>query len=185
MSTALLLMDFQNGIAGRPGFEPAIESASRALAAARGAGMPVVFIRVAFRDGYPEVSPNNMAFSQITGSAGDSMHADSPATQVVDALAPEAGEQVVVKKRFSAFAGNDLEMLLRARWIDHLVLGGVSTSGVVLSTVRQAGDLDFGLTVLSDACADSDQEVHRILLDQVFPRQATVTTVDEWVETLG
>ena len=91
---------------------------------------------------------------------------------------------VVTKKRISAFAGSDLEYVLRARSIAHLVIGGIATSGVVLSTLRQASDLDFRATVLRDACADTDDEVHRVLLDKVFPRQARVITVDEWTAQL-
>jgi len=72
--------------------------------------------------------------------------------------------------------------VLRAANIDTLVLTGIATSGVVLSTLRQAADLDYRLVVLSDACLDSDAEVHRVLMEKVFPRQADVVTVNEWVE---
>jgi nicotinamidase-related amidase len=74
--------------------------------------------------------------------------------------------------------------VLRAKGIDSLVLSGIATSGVVLSTIRQAADLDFGITVLSDACLDADAEVHRVLMEKVFPRQANVMTVHEWVAQL-
>jgi nicotinamidase-related amidase len=87
---------------------------------------------------------------------------------------------VVVKRRVSAFTGSDLAVILRARSVRTLVLAGIATSGVVLSTLREAADRDFGLTVLSDACADRDAEVHRVLLEKVFPRQADVVTVDDW-----
>lgn len=50
-----------------------------------------------------------------------------------------------------------------------------------LSTLGQAADLDFGLTVLADGCLDADTEVHRVLTEKVFPRQAEVTTVADWV----
>ncbi len=181
MTSALLLCDFQNGIAGRPGMERAVDSAARALDTARSRGIPVIFVRVAFRPGYPEVADSNLSFAARKATAGDQMLADSPYTQIVDALAPRPGEPVVVKKRISAFAGSDLEVLLRGLAADELVIGGIATSGVVLSTVRQAADLDFRLTVLADACADADPEVHRVLTEKVFPRQATVTTGDEWV----
>jgi len=181
MTSALLLCDFQNGIAGRPGMEGAVEAAARALDAARSRGIPVVFVRVAFRPGYPEVAASNQSFGARTASAGDAMHLDSPYTQIIDALAPRADEPVVVKKRISAFAGSDLDVLLRGLGADELVIGGIATSGVVLSTVRQAADLDLRITVLADACADADPEVHRVLTEKVFPRQATVTTVDEWI----
>ncbi len=64
------------------------------------------------------------------------------------------------------------------------VLTGISTSGVVLSTLRQAADLDYQLTVLADACADLDPEVHRVLMEKVFPRQATVVDTRAWVHEL-
>ena len=66
---------------------------------------------------------------------------------------------------------------MRARGVDHLVLAGIATSGVVLSTQRQAADLDYRLTVLADGCLDHDPEVHQVLLDKVFPRQADVTSI--------
>ena len=95
-------------------------------------------------------------------------------------MAPEPADILVTKRRVSAFAGSDLDMVLRAGGIDHLVLAGIATSGVVLFTLRQAADLDFGLTVLADGCLDADPEVHRVLMDRVFPQQANVTTVASW-----
>lgn len=76
----------------------------------------------------------------------------------------------MVKHRVSSFVGTDLETLLRASGIDTLVLVGVHTSGVVLSTVRHAGDLDYRLIVVRDCCADPDAEVHAILLDRVIAK---------------
>jgi nicotinamidase-related amidase len=90
----------------------------------------------------------------------------------------------VTKRRVSAFTGSDLDVLLRARGTTHLVLAGIATSGVVLSTLRQAADLDYQLTVLADGCLDADPEVHRVLLAKVFPRQAEVTTIEEWAGSL-
>ncbi|HEY4454818.1 MAG TPA: isochorismatase family cysteine hydrolase, partial [Pseudonocardiaceae bacterium] len=90
----------------------------------------------------------------------------------------------VSRTRLSAFPGTDLDVLLRARDIDGLVLTGIATSGAVLSTLRQAADLDFRLTVLTDACADPDAEVHRVLTEKVFPVQADVVTVDDWIKSI-
>ena len=53
------------------------------------------------------------------------------------------------------------------------------------STLRQAADLDYRLVVLADACLDADPEVHRVLIEKVFPRQADVPTVDEWAAQAG
>lgn len=182
--TALLVMDVQAGIVDRfsAGSEPLLDALGRAIAAARRAGVPVIYVRVAFRDGAPEVSPNNRAFSAIAGASG---FGDSdPATQVHPAVAPEPEDIVVVKKRVSAFAGSDLDVVLRSLAVESLVLSGIATSGVVLSTLRQAADLDYRLVVLEDGCMDADTEVHRVLMGKVFPRQAAVMTVDEWSQDL-
>ncbi len=182
--SALLVMDCQRGVVERFALDPgAMEPFKRAVAGARQNGVPVFFVRVAFRDGYPEVSPRNRSFSAISGRGGMTL-ADA-STQIHDSVAPRPGEAVVTKLRVSAFAGSDLEVLLRARGIETLVLAGIATSGVVLSTVREAADRDFGLVVLSDACIDADPEVHRVLVEKVFPRQAEVTTVDAWARALS
>jgi len=80
----------------------------------------------------------------------------------------------------SAFTGSDLQVVLRSLGAGTLVLTGIATSGVVLSTLRQAADLDYRLVVLSDGCLDADPEVHRVLTEKVFPRQAAVRTVAQW-----
>ena len=181
--TALLLMDFQNSFAA--GREEAVSNAVVAAEAARAAGIPVVFVRVAFRPGYPEISGNNLRFAQTAANAGDAMTVDSPNTQIVAALAPRENEPIVVKKRFSSFTGSDLEVILRGLGATHLVLAGISTAGVVLSTLRQAADLDYRLTVLADACADGDPEVHRVLTEKVFPMQAQVLNTAEWAASVS
>jgi nicotinamidase-related amidase len=185
MTSALLIMDVQQGVVERFGQPGLLDRLAEALAAARSAGVPVVFVRVAFRSGFPEVSTANRSFSVLAATAGDGFGENSLATQIHPALAPRPGEPVVVKKRVSAFTGSDLEVLLHSMNVGHLVLTGIATSGVVLSTLREAADRDYQLTVLADGCADGDEEVHRVLLHKVFPRQAAVTTIQEWAATLN
>jgi len=76
-------------------------------------------------------------------------------------------------------------VVLRAQGISHLVLSGIATSGVVLSTLREAADKDYQLTVLADCCFDGDEEVQRVLLSKVFPRQAEVVQSSEWKASLA
>jgi len=133
---------------------------------------------VGFRKGYPELSPKNKAFARLRNA---NMNLDTEeAFKVYDSVAPQPGEIVVIKRRVSAFTGSDLEVILRGQGITKLVLAGFSTSGVVLSTVREAADKDYAITVLSDCCADADEEVHRVLTTKIFPRQADVVTGEEW-----
>lgn len=183
INPALLIMDLQNGISRHLGDgEQALLPYRKATEAARKHDIPVIFVRVAFREGYPEVSPLNKAFSAAAQYGGMTLTDD--ATQIHPALAPQPGEPIVTKKRVSAFAGSDLEMILRAKGINKLILSGISTSGVMLSTLTEAADKDYQLTVLSDACFDPDPELHRVLLEKVFPKRAEVVTVDAWIDTL-
>lgn len=181
--TALLVMDFQRSIVERFDGIEALGAAVRAVGAAREAGVPVLFVRVAFRDGFPEIAATNRAFSALKerGPSGTESHEGA---HIHPAFERRDDEPIVTKRRVSAFTGSDLDVLLRGIGARHLVLAGIATSGVVLSTLRQAADLDFDLTVLADACTDADAEVHRVLTEKVFPRQATVTTVAEWAAAL-
>lgn len=182
-TTALLLMDLQANIIDRfsadAGYLVRINGAADT---ARSAGFPVLWVKVGFRQGMPEVSSRNKAFSALAGSGG--FTESDPAFDLHPDLDRHDRDVVVVKKRVSAFAGSDLEVLLRAAEVETLVLAGIATSGVVLSTLRQAADLDYRLTVLADGCRDGDDEVHRVLTEKVFPRQAEVTTAGEWTATL-
>ncbi len=110
----------------------------------------------------------NRWFSAL--KANGMLAAGSEGAAIHPAAAAREGEPIVVKHRVSPFVGTDLETLLRANGIDTLVLAGVHTSGVVLSTVRHAGDLDYRLVVVRDCCADPDAEVHAMLLDSVIAK---------------
>lgn len=174
-------MDLQRSIVERYPSTGVLERAAAAADVARAAGIPVVHVRVAFREGAPEIADSNRRFAAAKARA--TLGEDAPETRIADPVAPRPGEPVVVKRRVSAFAGSDLAVLLRSLRAERLVLAGIATSGVVLSTCVEAADLDFDLVVLSDACADADPEVHRVLLEKVFPKQAAVLTVEGWAAT--
>ena len=180
-NAALLIMDMQSAIvtmladASSP-----LNSAAKAIAYARANNIPVIYVVVGFRPGTPEISPNNKGFS---ASRDRFLNTDvSEFLKIHPVVAPQGSDIIVTKRRVSAFTGSDLEVVLRAKGIQHMVLTGFATSGVVLSTIREAADKDYRLTILSDACADGDEEIHRVLTTKVFPRQADVMTVDEWLK---
>jgi len=178
-NTALLVMDLQLGILRNlPDPTDLLHNAAKAISHARKKNIPVIYVVVGFREGMPEVSTNNKMFA-MSRERFASMNMTEFMTIHPD-VAPQAGDIVVAKRRVSAFTGSDLEVVLRASGIQHIILSGLSTSGVVLSTTREAADRDYRITILSDACADMDEEVHRVLTTKVFPRQADVTTVEEW-----
>ena len=178
--TALLVMDMQEGIvAAYAQNSPILTTTRAAIDAAHAASIPVIYVVVGFRPGYPEVSPRNKTFSGIVARV--QVSGAVPSMEVHHAIAPQPTDIMVTKHRVSGFSGSDLEMILRSQNITHLVLSGIATSGVVLSTLREAADKDYQLTVLADCCLDNDEEVHRVLLTKVFPRQADVVQSAEWI----
>src|SRR5581483_5522378 len=183
MSQALLVMDIQVAVMGRveqPG--PLLQNINEAIAAAEKAGVPVIYVKVGFRTGFPEVSANNKMFAHLKNMPA---FGSGDASNLYPELHVTPNAIQVNKCRVSAFSGSDLEVILRAQQINHLVLCGVSTSGVVLSTLREAADKDYAITVLSDCCIDPDKEVHEVLMNKVFVRQATVHPHTDWMRTLA
>ncbi|MDP4151269.1 MAG: isochorismatase family cysteine hydrolase [Bacteroidota bacterium] len=152
-NTALLVMDMQSGIIGAlPNATGVLPKIAQSIACARENKIPVIYVTVGFRQGAPEVSANNKGvaavkerFATVNMDEFIKVHPD---------LRPQDGELTVLKRRLSAFSGSDLDLVLRALGIQHLVLTGISTSGVVLSTLREATDKDYRLTVLADCCAE-------------------------------
>jgi nicotinamidase-related amidase len=179
-NSVVLSMDFQNDVVA--GFVPVapdvLERAGRVLDAARAAGIPVIHIVVQFRPGHPEVASRGL-FKMVKD--GNRLVEGTEGAAIHRAVAPSAGDIVVTKKRVSGFAGSDLECVLRGLGRTHLVLFGIATSGVVLSTIRAAADLDFTMNVVSDCCADREADVHQFLIDRIFPRMAPAVTAEEFI----
>lgn len=173
----LLVMDYQNGIVGMIADpDPLVARAAQAIETMRRCGGHVGFVRVAFNsDDYEKIPERNKGFSTVKAS-GHHFLTDSPATAIDQRLAPQNGDVVVRKTRVGAFSTTDLAAQLEQRGIDTLILAGISTSGVVLSTIRDAADHDYRLLVIADACADPQADVHTLLMEKVFPRQGDVIT---------
>jgi nicotinamidase-related amidase len=177
--TALLVMDMQSGILSRlPEKAGLIAKVAEAIKNARKNNVMVIFVRLGFQRNMPEINPANKSFGPLKKNLSN---ADLDTFMQIDPdLGVEETDIIVNKKRISAFSGSDLEIILRSQGISSLVLSGIATSGIVLSTVREAFDKDYQLTVLSDGCLDADAEVHRFLIEKIFPRQAEVLTVKDW-----
>ena len=159
--TALILLDFQDsvifgvpnaGIPGLPHAEALLSRVADLRAACRIRSILTIHVRVAFRPGHPEISLHNQQFAPV--KAGQAMLDGSPETKL--AIEPVEGDVLVTKLRVGPFRGTDLDLMLRSAGIDTLIVAGLHTSGTVLSTVREAADLDYRQVVLSDACADAD-----------------------------
>jgi len=182
-NTALLVMDMQAKFVSAlpPESQLVTKSVAQAMSTARKHNIPVIYVVLGFRNGMPEVSENSSKVFAHNKSYFSTLNMEE-FMKLHDDLLPTSSEITVVKRRVSAFTGSDLEVVLRAFGIGHLVLTGIATHGVVLSTLLEAADKDYELTVLSDCCADSDAELHHMLTTKVFPRHANVFTVSEWLK---
>jgi nicotinamidase-related amidase len=159
-----------------------IEKTQSLQRAARDAGILVCYCATVFRPGYLEISDRNKTFSERKRSGQPAV--SDPMQLIHSAITPIEGEVVLGKHRVNALYGTDLDMILRANTIETLILLGYATSGVVLSTVRYAADLDYRLVVVEDCCSDSDPEVHDFLAQRIFPRQTEVTTSQQVIQAL-
>ena len=180
--TAVLSMDLQAGIVSTYVKDPELLTrAASVLQRARASAMRIIHVQVGFRPNLPEVGTRNPLFAAIKSSSQHQRLFQGPSGAIHAVVAPQADDIVITKHRVSAFAGTDLDMILRANDIETLVLFGIATSGVVLSTLLQAADADYRLVVIKDCCADLDLELHNCLLDKLFPKRAQVLTAAEFV----
>ena len=117
----LLIMDVQQGIVQRFGDDQVLLGhIAAAIAAARAFGIPIIYVVVRFRKGYPEISDRNRSFAAIR-AAGIAMEESNPATAIHPAVAPLEDDIVITKRRVGAFSGSDLDVVLRALQVDAAV----------------------------------------------------------------
>ena len=182
----LLVMDYQVALLDHlEGADELLDGLAEAIADMRRAGGHVGYVRVAFTDGDLAAIPATSRMAAAVATRATTLHADAPTSVIHDRVAPEPGDIVVRKVRVGAFSTTDLAAQLDALGVDTLLLAGIATSGVVLSTLRDASDRDYRVFVVADACADPDPEVHELLIGKVFPRQAHVVTLADLPGLLG
>ena len=183
--TALLLMDYQRMVVDSYAVDKAalLDRVKRLAATARNSGAMVIYVVVGFQPGYPEISGRNSVFSSL--KVAGVLATGDPTAEICPELTPQPGDVVVTKQRVSAFTGTNLNMILHSNDIETLLLTGILTQGVVLSTLRQASDMDYRAVVIADGCSDKDPEVQRVLMEKIFPFQATVATVEEVIGALS
>jgi nicotinamidase-related amidase len=183
-ATVLLVMDIQEiMMTFLPHPKPLLAKVNEAIEGARSANIEVIYVILSFRKGHPEISARHKAFSGIKNS-GFMFTEGHEGTALHSAIVPKEEELILHKKRVSGFAGSDLEMVLKSKNVDNLVIVGFATSGIVLHTVTEGSDKDYCITVLSDACADPDPEVHEFLTGKIFPASGTVLTTSEWIRSV-
>ncbi|MCG5262445.1 isochorismatase family cysteine hydrolase [Cupriavidus gilardii] len=179
--TALLVMHYQTDILELfPSVAPTLLANTRRLCdAAREKGVSVYFAKFHFSPGYPEVSPlnkNGQGVKQLGLFVED---------QTSPELGRQANEPIIIAHRASVFFGTDLQVRLSAQGIDTLIMVGIASTGVMLSSVAYASDADFRLFTVKDCCYDPDQVVHDHLFATAFESRTTVLTLADALALLA
>ena len=181
-ATALVLIDLQEGIlpfAGGPHTaQQVIEGAARLAAKFRALNAPVVLVRVGWAPDFAD-APQQEVDSALTHGALPENWWDYPA-----ALGVEPGDVEIIKHQWGAFYGTDLELQLRRRAIDTIVLGGIATNIGVESTARNAWELGFNLVIAEDICSAGSVEQHNSSMEWIFPRIAKVRRTEAIIAAL-
>ncbi|MYW02444.1 isochorismatase family protein [Streptomyces sp. SID3343] len=182
MTTALIIGDIQHGITSNyPFTKRVVPPLTELLPRAREVGVLVVFVHFALRANGADLPPNNALFRTFF-EAGDTFHEGSAGTEIALPVAKE--DIVVLKRRGSAFAGTDLDLVLRASGVTTIAIAGVATSAMVAATCYDAADRDYEVTVLLDGCADADTAMHDFFMNAVFPsRGFKVLPCADWPAT--
>ncbi|GIW11364.1 MAG: peroxyureidoacrylate/ureidoacrylate amidohydrolase RutB [Dehalococcoidia bacterium] len=191
---ALLIIDMQhgfcdpNGSMARMGFDvapcaAAIEPCRRLIAAARASQVPVFYTRYVYRADYADggflVNELIPALKEAGCVAEGSWDAE-----IVPALAPQPGDYVIDKNRFSAFYGTRLEPFLRSLGVRTLIVGGVTTNMCVETTVRDASQRDYRVYVVRQATGEVDAARHAGALTTMGFGFAYVVDLDPMLEAL-
>ena len=169
---ALLVVDLQKGVTARPETKPVLDNATALAAAFRAHGFPVVLVTV---DGG---APGRTDARQARGGRASRQR---PADWAE--LAPELDHQPtdlrIVKQRWGAFTGTDLDERLRERGVTQVIVTGIATSIGVESTARSAHELGYHVVLATDAVADSTADAHRNSIERIFPRLGETATTTE------
>lgn len=191
----LLLFDFLEGhvnrdAATRERYAPVLANAAALAAAARAAGAMVAHARADHRaDLGTTVRTLRDTDNRLRPVSADSHRPEIVAgtreARIVSELAPQPSDFLVPKHRWSAFHGTYLDLALRARQVDTLLLCGGSTDVGIASTAFAARDLDYNLVIISDACTSPEQDNHAQLMNRIFPRMSRVRTTAEVLQMLS
>ncbi|MGY6029050.1 hydrolase [Phytobacter sp. AG2a] len=180
--SALVVIDLQEGIlpfAGGPYSAAEVVNRSAELAKTfRANGSPVILVRVGWSADFAE------ALKQPVDAAAPGHGLPDNWWAYPTALGKQEGDIEVTKRQWGAFYGTDLELQLRRRGIDTIVLCGISTNIGVESTARNAWELGFNLVVVEDACAAATSEQHHGSMTHIFPRIGRVRSTKEILDAL-
>ena len=191
--TALVAVHVQNDIVGPDGaFAPffraeidrvgTLATAARLLGAARAAGVPVVYTRVAWRPDYSDLHANSPLLNIVIQQ--NCLVDGTPGAAITDELAPQDTDHVVTHQRVGGFHDSELDEVLRGLGVETVAFLGVATNASVEGTARAASDLGYRVLVISDACSAATPDAHAASLESLG-LLAEITTTDDLIASFA
>ncbi len=159
-----------------------IARTAQVLNRARSAAMPVIYTRVCFRPGYPELIVNNPLFSLTVEKMA--LIDGTPGAEIIPELVPRQGDFVIDHRRVSAFYGTELNTLLKHLGITTVALTGVATNITVEGTAREATNEGYNVIVLADCCSAASPVIHQATLETLGIPCSSVTSADEFLSAI-
>jgi nicotinamidase-related amidase len=189
-TTAVILIDMINAVAKGngppynvpPNRQGVIDNFVRLVGHCREVGAPIIYITTYRREDNSD-APKTVA--DVGGGGGAAMLEGTPAVEVIDELAPQAGDYIVVKPRFSAYYGTNMEGILKTLGTETILVGGISTQRSVEGTARDAKNRDTQCVVVSDCCTAGEEDVHEMTINHVLPLLVRVRNTDEVIAALS
>ena len=195
-ASALLVLHYQNGLVRHEGVfafsgTPAqiekhgtLAKTAAVLAASRKAGIPVFYVNIEYRPGFPELRKPTYPLIESIQERNAFLRGSWDAA-LPEEIEPGPDDVVVVNFDSSSFSGTDLDRMLRARDIRRLVLAGIATNWIVEGTTRQGAELGYDVTVLEDCCQAFSDELHEFAIKNTLPYFATIGNSTEFIASLG
>lgn len=191
--SAFLVLHFQNGVAHPEGVwgknlypqiqkDGSIGSTQKALDAARQKELPVIFVNIAWRPGFPELPENTCGLLKEAKENNECL-VGSWGADVIDDLAPRDNEIIVINFGSDGFEGTDLDLILRNKGIRHIYVTGQCIEHVVATTIKRAVNMGYSATLLSD-CTSGFTDQNYDAMVNILPLYAELTTADEFVARL-
>jgi ureidoacrylate peracid hydrolase len=195
-TSALLVLHYQNGLVRSEGVfafsgtaaqvekHGCLEKTARVIEASRAAGIPVVYVNIEFRPGFPELKKPTYPLIESIQERNAFLRGSWDAA-VPEELAPAEDDLIVINFNSSAFSHTDLDCILRAKGVKTLYLAGIATNWIVESTARYGAELGYDITVLDDCCQGFSDELHDFAITKTLPYYASIVKSGELLAALG